>query len=282
MASSSNEHPEWEHVNSLSAPADFDKEALKYRPSQGVTLNDAEVSAAMESLVVRDFVAKFPKVDKFYADPTIPGQQIALHSFVPAKGATPDKDGIYGMVKVRGVFATQREADERAEYLIRNADSYHSIYHSYVGRPFPLSRDKKYVANTVEIDIRKKTTETIDKDVKDKRDDERKQMEEIKDREKKLRDDVSSDIDPEDRYTELQVKRAQLSWTYVETLKKLDEYKRIILKAREDIAALEEKNPEVREKYVEKYMAARREAGLKENEESFLAYLTKDPEGLGF
>ncbi len=279
---SSSSHPEQTQMNSLTAPADFDKSQIVQGTVQSVKLSDADVDAAMCALNIKDVLTKFPRVEKYYADPAIPGQLICLHSFVPAKGATPDADGVFGMVKCRGVFGTEKEADERAEFLVRNVDSYHSIYHSFVGRPFPLSRNSRWVADVNEIDLKKKVSENIDKDVQDKRAEERKAMREIQEREKLLRQDVAKDIDPYDRYTELQVKRAQMSWTYVETIKKLDEYKAIIMKAREDIAAMDAENPDFRQQYVDKYMKAREETGLKEDDGSFLSYLTQDPEGLGF
>lgn len=276
------EHLEHSQMNSLTSPGDFDKSQLVQGVMKNVELNDEEVSNAMNTLNIKEGVNKFPRIEKNYMDPQISGQVICLHSFVPAKGATPDKDGVYGMVKCRGVFPNEKEADERAEFLIRNVDSYHSVYHSFVGRPFPLSRNSRYVADVNEIDLKKKLEESIDKDVQDKRAEERKVMREIQDREKLLRQDVSQEIDPYDRYTELQVKRAQMSWTYTETVKKLDEYKRIILKAREDIATMDAENPDYREKYVDKYMKAREETGLKADDGTFMAYLTQDPEDLGF
>ena len=36
-------------------------------------------------------------------------------------GSEPNDSGVYGFGKVRGVFDTPLEADERAEFLIRNA-----------------------------------------------------------------------------------------------------------------------------------------------------------------
>lgn len=274
-------HPEHSQINSLTSPADFDKSQLVQGELKLVQLSEEEVSNAMKELVVKE-ILQFPRIEKNYADPHIPGQLICLHSFVPAKGSSPDKDGVFGMVKCRGVFASEKEADERAEFLVRNVDSYHSIYHSYVGRPFPLSRNSRWVAEVNEIDLKKKMGESIDKDVQDKRADERKAMREIQEREKLLKEDVSKEIDPYDRYTELQVKRAQMSWTYVETIKKLEEYKNIILKARADISSMDSENPDYRDKYVDKYMKAREETGLKSDDGTFMDYLTKDPEDLGF
>jgi hypothetical protein len=276
------EHPEHTQMNSLTAPGDFDKSQVVQGTVQSVSLSDEQVNQAMSALNVRDALTKFPRVEKYYADPQIIGQNVCLHSFVPAKGATPDKDGVFGMVKCRGVFSTEKEADDRAEFLVRNVDSYHSIYHSHVGKPFPLSRNSRWVSEVSEIDLKKKVGESIDKDVQDKRAEERKAMREIQEREKILRQDVSQEIDPYDRYTELQVKRAQMSWTYVETIKKLDEYKRIIMKSREDISAMDAENIDYRAQYVDKYMKAREETGLKADDNSFLSYLTEDPEDLGF
>jgi hypothetical protein len=120
---------------------------------------------------------------------------------VPSSGATPDKDGVYGMIKVRGVFATENEANVRAEFLIRNNDSYHTIYHSIVGRPIPLSHNSKYVADTVEIDLNKKVTSTMKEDMKEKKEKDKKELEDIKKREANLLEDVKKapeDVDPED------------------------------------------------------------------------------------
>ena len=131
---------------------------------------------AVNELSVKDFVQKFPRFEKFYADPKLDSQVHTLVSFFPSKGATPDSDGVFGMLKVRGTFATQDEADLRAEYLIRNVDSFHSLYHTYVGRPFPLAVNGKYISETKEVDIKKKIVETTSEEIRKKRDEERKEI----------------------------------------------------------------------------------------------------------
>ena len=130
--------------NSLTSPADKDKSQPK---SFNVTktLTEAEGVEAYKELYETSFVEKFPRFEKLYADPPLPNQVFSLISFVPAKGATPDKDGVFGMVKNRGNFATEQEADMQAEKLIKTVDSYHSILSCYTGRPFPLSKNKKYI-----------------------------------------------------------------------------------------------------------------------------------------
>jgi hypothetical protein len=266
-------HPEWSELNSLTSPSDVSDSktpSLKYK--QGVVLTEEQVESAMDDLNKRDILTKFPRVDKFYADPQHNNQVYCLHSFVPSKGATPDSKGVYGMIKCRGAFSSQQEANDRAESIIRNVDSFHSIYHSYVGRPFPLSRNPDYVKEVSEIDIRKDIVDTISSDIKKVKDEERKQIDEIKERERKLVEDTQKPEDPYDKYTTLRVKKAQVSWTYLESLKKLREMKTIILKTREEIAEMDTENEDYRNQYLDRYYSARKDAGLG-MDDSFIKYL---------
>jgi hypothetical protein len=137
------EHPEWEKEHSLTAPADRDREK-KWRPEQGAPpLTEDEVEAAISTLDNTSFTVKFSRVDRTYADPPISLQTIGLLSFTPAKGATPNDNGVFGFAKLRGNYASELEAKQRAEAIIRNVDSYHQIYHTYVGRPFPVTASSK-------------------------------------------------------------------------------------------------------------------------------------------
>jgi hypothetical protein len=272
--------------SSLTSPADRvpNPENVSYK--LGVTLTEEDVKEAMAENNVNVFTRRFPKIEKFYADPVIHGQVYSLVSFVPSRGATPDKDGVFGMLKVRGTFASEDEAMLRAEYLVRNVDSYHSIYHTYVGRPFPLAATNKYISDTVEIDIKKKVTEETSAQIRQKRDAERQTIKEIEDKEQELLSDVAKkpeDIDPVDTYTELRVKKAQLSWTYLETLKKMNEMKANIIKAREELVKMDADHPECRADYMTRYKDARKKSGLPETDESFMKYLGDDLEAdLGF
>jgi hypothetical protein len=271
---SESEHPEWSVQNSLSSPLDRTQEKLPL--TKGIILTETEVENAMDELNVKS-LKKFPRIEKFYADPEMRNQRICLHSFVPSKGATPDKSGVYGFVKVRGVFATEQEANDKAEELIRNVDSFHSIYHSYIGRPFPLSFNKNFVETVKEVELVEKTIQTISEDIKGKREKDRKEMEEIKEREKKLLESSKEEKeDPFDEYTTMQVKKAQLCWTYTETLKKMDQMKKSIISTRKLIQEREEQNSEYKDKYMEKYKNARKEAGLPETDDSFMKYMGED------
>ena len=290
MATEKTQHPEWEKENSLTSPEDRDLEN-KWRPEQGAAqLDESEVKEAMNELNNTSFVEKFPRVDRTYQDPAVPMQNIGLISFVPAKGATPNDNGVFGFAKLRGNYATSIEADERAEYIIRNVDSYHQIYHTYVGRPFPITMSSKYSAETNEIDIRREATKAVSSSVKEKRDKEQETVQEMKQREEKMLEESKKakeddgvgevEVDPYEQYITLCVKKAQLSWTFLEHLKKLQEVRDIIIKTREELKDLDENHPTFKDSYFEKYMNARKEAGLDENvretQDNFMKFMIEE------
>lgn len=288
-------HPEWSLQNALTSPSDKDKTAATAINRD--TLNETQSTQAVKELVVKDFLSKFPRYDRLYADPTIPNQTVCLHSFVPSKGATPDKDGVYGMIKVRGIFATEQEADQRSEFLIKNNDSYHKIYQSYVGRPIPLSHNSKYVSDTKEIDLTNKVTKVMAEDVKEKKQKEKVAIDEIKERERQLLKDNSKrlselenkdskepapvnpedlEVDEEEKYTTLRVKKAQLLWTYFEHSKKMEELKTLIKKSSQEIEVMDAQNDNLKKVYFDKYKKAREDVNIPVDDNSFIKYMVED------
>lgn len=273
-------------ITSLTAPHDRAGMNKQTNP-QSVVLTEDEVQAALETNIDNQLIHKFRKVDKFYADPIYNNQVYALHSFVPSKNAQPDEHGVFGFMKCRGTFQTEQEANERAEYLIRNLDSYHNIQTTFCGRPFPVCADtKRWVAETTEIDIRKKAVETISEDIKQKRLEEKQTMEDIKEREKKLfeeskaaQDDVYEE-DPIDKYTTIHVKKANLVFTYIKTQEKIQEMKKAIRTAYKEIREMDEQDDTLQHAYYEKYMNARRESGIPDevSEDNWMKYLVEDVE----
>lgn len=269
----------------LTAPSDRNRN-IPYKTTPSLPpLNENETKAAMDELNVTSYVKRFPNIERRYADPAVDLQKIGLISFVPAKGATPNEKGVFGFAKLRGNFATELEANERAEYLIRNIDSYHQIYHTYVGRPFPITLSSDYSKEVSKVDLRKEMTKDISYDVKTKREKEEQDIEDIKRREQELLSEAKrkeeNPDDPElvlDEYITLRVKKAQLTWTYIETEKKMKEMVTILAKTRKDIEEMEEKNPENKEKYFEKYMNSREKAGLDlaTHKDNFIKYMVED------
>ena len=272
--------------SSLTTPEDRNIEN-RWKPDQSLSpLANEEAKHALKELNNTAFVDKFPRIDKTYADPSIPLQNIGLISFIPAKGATPNENGVYGFAKVRGNYATEMEASQRAEFLIRNVDSYHQIYHCYVGRPFPITESSKYSAETSEVDIRKETSKNVSESIRGKKDDEQQQIREIKEKEEKLLEESKrEEADPYEEYITQRVKLAQLSFTYLEHQKKLVEIKDIVIKTRKLIDDMNNEFPTFKDSYYQKYMKARKDAGIKEDEkdtqENFIKFLVQEAD-LGF
>ena len=125
-------------------------------------------------------------------------------------------------------------------------------------------------------------TKSISENVRSKKEDDEKTMKDMIEREEKLKEDVKKEeVDPYDQYITLQVKKAQLSWTYLEHKKKMDEIRGIIIKSREELKNMDSEFPDFRDKYFEKYMKARKDAGIKNLKEdqlndSFMKFMIED------
>jgi len=272
--------------SSLTTPQDRNVDN-RWKPDQSVVpLTNEQAVDALKELNITSFVEKFPKVDRTYADPSISMQNYSLFSFIPAKGASPNEQGIFGFAKIRGTYQSEMEASQRAEYLIRNVDSYHKIFTVYTGRPFPLTESSDYSSEVSEVDIKKDMAKNISHSIKDKKEEELREIKEIQQREKNLVEESKrEEVDPYDEYITQRVKSAQLQFTYLEHQRKMAEVKDIILKTRTVIAELDEAHPTFKNSYYEKYMQARKEAGIKEDEKdsqaNFIKFLVEDAD-LGF
>ena len=166
-------------TSSLTAP--WDKTGSQTVQKLSRPLSDKEAEEAVAELSDTTLIKKFPQTERFYADPIYNNQMYCLHSFVPSKNATPDEHGVFGFMKCRGAFHNIEEANDRAEWIIRNVDSYHSIQTGYSGKPFPVCHDfKEFVAETHEVDIRKKAIETLSEDIKRKKEEERRDIADIR------------------------------------------------------------------------------------------------------
>ena len=271
-------------AHSLQTPSQMKENPFRANTS-AASLTNEQTQQALASLYDNTSISLFPRVERKYADPAITNQNYALVSFVPSKEAKPDSDGCYGMMKIRGVFATIEEADERAEYIVKNVDSYQSILTTFVGRPFPLIPHdaEKYGAKLNKIDVNKKTEEVISKDIKAKREQDNKEVAEIREREEKLKQDVKvemQDLPSEEMYTTLRVKRSQLIYTYMENIKKMRELKELIYNTDKEIQALDASDPTLIEEYHQRYMDARRESGftdeMVQDTDTFMKYLGND------
>ena len=97
--------------SSLTAPEDRDP-TKRWRPTREGALSNEETKLAKKDLFNAEFVTKYSRSERSYADPVIPSQIFGLISFVPAKGAKPNKNGLFGFAKLRGNYSNMSEADK--------------------------------------------------------------------------------------------------------------------------------------------------------------------------
>ena len=230
--------------NTLTAPADRDKEHRF--DFNTISLNDDQMNIAKNELVDKEHLSVYPAQERAFADPSIDDQEYCLVSFVPSVTAQPDKDGIYGMVKFRGSYNNLEKCDKRAEFLIREVDSLHKIYIAGVGKPFPITNMSTFSKDINRIKIQ----DMLSEELTHEKSKEQKELDEMREREqeilesnKKPQEELQPDI--EEQYITNRVKKAQLTWTYVNTMKKLKDMQAHIIHAREIITKFDETNPRI-------------------------------------
>lgn len=261
-------------MHSLISPTDF-KNKTKME-NDIFQENEIDIIKKKLNVDIRKFC-----VDHYYVDPCQINQKIGLVSFVPSSGAKADEDGIFGMFKLRGVYANEEEANRRAKMIVEDVDSYHTIYHVNVGMPFPITNSSKFSEEIEQIDIRKKATEIISEDILKKKKKSSRDVEDMEKKEKELlrknkKVIAGEKIDDYEEYIQNMVKRAQLIWTAKETMEKMKQMKESYNSSVQKIKDLDEQFPDFKDKYLQKYMEAREEAGIPNEENSFLKYLGLD------
>ena len=224
-------------------------------------LTDEETEKAMKELFNPSFTnLEFPRLMRQRIDPPLAQQNFCVFSFTPSIGAQADKDGCYGALRIRGTFPSVQDAEEWSEKLVRNHDSFHENMVGFVGRDFPLTADSKYCTKTKEVDIRMKLDNVSRDNIKQQREAEKREMEEIQERQKQLLADTTEakemSFDDIEYYTSLRVKRANVRILQEECEKKLKDCAKILKKTNQELFELDEKFPEYQKQYEEKYKNA--------------------------
>ena len=216
-----------------------------------------------ERLVNKEFTKlEYPRTRKFRVDPKVAGQVYGLVSFVPSKGACPDSQGCFGVLRLRGNFSTESEADKWSEMLVRDFDNFAEIDYVYVGNDFPLMDSNEiYTKSTREIDVRKMTNDVVKAAQKEKEMKERKEIEEIQSRQRKLLDKTNAQEEDEsyddlDYYVKLRFKKANALYTIDEAQKKVKEAEAVVEKTAKEIEELDSKNPTYKDEFMERYEQA--------------------------
>jgi len=280
LDNSNNFNTAGERANQVSTePLQVLKDLPQPDPSRGI-LTAEQTAAASKALVDTNYIYKYPAATTFSIDPSVPQQRLGLISFIPAKGAVPDKQGAYGVIKIRGNYSTVNEATAQAERLIREIDSLSEIDIAFVGRWYPLLADNSlYTAATQEVDIRTTVVnETVKDNFLEKRKKEEKEIREVEKRAERLRDaththEKDNTLEKIELYTSLRVKRAN-------ALQALDEYKsrieqtQIVLESVEkEISSMDSEFPDYKDEYIERYKAGLNAIGAEIAQNPLMKYL---------
>lgn len=254
------------------------KDLPKEEPSRSILTQEQTLEAKTE-LLNKEFInLSFPKTMRLHVDPVLNGQLYTLVSFIPSKEAVPDKDGCFGVLKVRGTFNTVDQADSWADNIIRNHDTYATIDYCLVGRPFPLMvNNELYRLATKEVDVRKKVDDTIKSDLRQKRLDEQKEMESIQERHRHLMRDVSEDksqaLDDLEYYVQLKTKKASLQYNVEEIRRKEKESLDLVDKVTEEIKEIDKKFPDYKDQFLERYTNALATQGIDVSKNPLIKYM---------
>ena len=243
-------------------------------------LNAEEFENAKQCLLKKNYIEeKYPNTMKSRIDPKINRQSYGLISFIPSKNAFPDADGLYGIMKFRGSFETIPDAEEYADKLIREHDSYAEIDIVRIGYEFPvMANNDIYTSSTREIDIRQKVEDIVRADKITKRNAENKEIKNIQDRRKQLIDPTHAEerdkaVEDIDMYTQLRVKKANALMAINESKKTIGTAESIIDKTNEDLLRLEQDHPEFKDEYLERYYKALDSVGASPQQNSLIDYM---------
>lgn len=245
-------------------------------------LTKQELKEAKKTCVKPQWLG-FPRHRISRKDPEIRDQSIGIHSFVPSSGAKPDKDGCYGIIKLRGNFRTEADANDWCSKLLKECDSWSEFCLSRVGEEFPLTNDDKFFRDVTEIDVKEKLDSIAKEHVKSQRRKEQQDAHEVSTRTQELYRDTQKDreeaISDIDFYTTLQVKRATLMLRIDEYKKALRESENIVVNAETEIRKLDLSHPEYKKQYKSKYSEGLQKVGVEDpSENQIIKYFPNDNE----
>jgi hypothetical protein len=249
-------------------------------------LTDEQLAEAKLALWNNKFLSlQFPRQRKFRVDPLIPGQSIGIVSFIPSPGSRPDKQGCYGVVKLRGNFQDQMEAERYGAMLMRKYDAYAEYDLVRVGQEFPLMIDNSvYTAETREINIKAIVDDVSLSYIRKKKQQERQDREEVEERARRL---VNADNEEEKQttggedleyYTMLRTKKAHCQHVIDEAKRRAVEAEEALVKINKEVAELDERFPTYKKDYIAQYDRALKSIGADATKNPLIQYMKKDAE----
>lgn len=236
------------------SPVDIGVTKEMFQPNAS-PLNSEELSNASQELI-----RKYPQVARSADDPPIGRQSIANLSFMLLN---EPKDGIYGFVKVRGVWENEDMATQKGEELIKMVDSVFPIHQAQVGRWAPITNNPKYTSDKLDVKTKEQEIALRDKAAKENLAKNQQQRREIEEqREAVKRDDIDADPNSLDFYTKKRVSQKELKGYINQGLEKLRLLKKQLKKIDKEVLELNKNHPQYIDLWLENYNKQRRKVGL--------------------
>lgn len=235
----------------------------RYDP-EAAPLTNAELKAAVDAGMIR----KFPRVVRGSADPPIANQQIANLSFMLLK---EPKNGVYGFVRVRGVWSDEEHAIKDAKRIIREVDSTNIIHQASVGYAVPITNNEAFSGDQLDVKMRDTDSALRDEAVKDNQSKQRQQQREIEEQKKELKEGkIDDDPNSLDYYTKRKVGHMELKKCVLQGQEKVRNLKKSLRKVEGELSGLTHKHPEYLNEWLANYNKARVRVGLKDITETDL------------
>lgn len=211
-------------------------------------------------------IFSYPRVVRSMADPPIDGQKYCLLSQQILKEPQQMKDGntAYGFQKVRGFARDFEEAERLARKIVRETDSRFPIGIKEVGSWIPIANvDITSVAKDV-VNVDLNEDEKMERVRSEKKDEEKRIMRELKDREEQLKNDgdIYDNPDSLKYYSMRRVTEIRLYEHRDAILKKLREVEKTIDIVQQETKVLENNHPEYMDMWLECYNEERKVSGL--------------------
>ncbi len=204
----------------------------------------------------------YPKVVRGNVDPAITNQVYANFSFLLFKEPRIAKNGkpVFGFIKSRGNWSTEKMARSSGRKIIREVDSKHQVRVGLVGNWVPIT-DENAVCKDLE-DVRMNDSEIHlrDKAQKEKDSEQRKIMREIREREEELKNggDIYDDKEALKYYSMKRVTEFSLKEARNNMIKQLDDIKRNLIIVRNELKSIDSKYPSYEDDWQECYNDERR------------------------
>jgi hypothetical protein len=230
----------------------------------------------------------FPTVQRGKIDPVIPSQDHGIISFILPPIGTP-RGKVAGLFKIRGNYPSDEQAKIAMIKILTKFDSIHTMYSPKVGHWGFITDDDNAASETVdEIDMSKAGQEELDAEAialmsrhdELKKEKEEKDIQEVKETEKNLLEDVKPRSAAEqhkedqslDKYCELRVKIGALQHHIDNWHKTKRDIQHKIRETRMNIEALDLIHPDYTDRYIKKIRDAKAKAGIMGTEDEDLNF----------